>query len=164
MKKLICFLFMLGIESVFPSVVEQVANELSPFSQKVSIDALKVFINENSALKYKEDLEKQIDIVATGEDVASFSSLVYEFRSGWIHSGRNFGCAVFNDCQDDGVAQFMLAAVIILQHSVVQNMALIQCALETLRVSIIDANTRIAAVLGEGSVTALSRMLDFMKQ
>ncbi len=164
MKKVICFLILLSAGNVFPSVIEQVARELNPFSQKISVDKLKAFINENSILEYKEDLENQIDIVTTGEDDISFSALAYEFQSGWIHSGRNFGHMVFNDYNDDSVAQFILAAVIVLQYNMIQNTALIQCALEALRTSIINGSTKIVALLGEGGDTALSNVLNLMQQ
>ncbi|KAG4108277.1 hypothetical protein H8356DRAFT_1416617 [Neocallimastix lanati (nom. inval.)] len=139
-----------------PDIVDKVANKLSPYSQKISIEALKNFVSAKSSLKDKCELLHSIDVVVNGEDDSSFSMLSYDFNSGWIHSGNNFGLLIFTDYYDNYVAQFFLAAIVIFKHKVINNPLLIQYALENLRLSIVNGKVCISQMLGESSSEVLS--------
>jgi hypothetical protein len=160
MKKVMFFLITASVWSCFSLPIENVVSKLAPFSQKVSTEVLKNFIDENSVLTDKQELKDLVDVVTKGEDVSCFSSLAYDLRSGWIHSGKNFGSRIFADYYNSYVAQFLLAAVVIFHYSVIQNVLLIQYALETLRLSIIDGRKSIESLLGKDSDQALSAILD----
>lgn len=165
MKRIVYFLVvLLNLENCFSSCVESVASKLEPFSDKISVNMLKSFISRQSVLTDKSELEARIEIVAKGEDKASFSQLAYDFQSGWVHSGKNFGSVLFNNSQSNNVAVFLLAGVVLLQYKVIQNVFLIQYALEVLRLSIVGGSKEISKLLGENSESVLNAVLDLTKE
>lgn len=143
---------------------EKIAEDLKPYSSKISMENVNAILDQDCSLKNKEAFKQTVnDSVLTESSyaLASVSFVLYTGRIGT--SGEDFGAEIFNHSENSYLVRFLLASIVILNREQYESQEKLQCALDTLVGSILDGQEAIIAYLGKDSERNLLDILEETK-
>lgn len=142
---------------------EKITEDLRPYSSKISIESIDTILDQNSSLKNKEAFKLDVNKAVQEQAPYAFMSVSFTLYTGHIRSsGEDFGSEIFENSDNSYIVQFLLASIVILDKDK-YDADKVQCAVDTLRSSILDGQKAIAGYLGEGSESKLEDILEETK-